>query len=138
MHICDKQMKINIIKNLVSQEMNLIDNLISDKLKSPIELILNISKYIMQCKGKRIRPLILLLSAKSCGYKNYKHIELGVIIEFIHTATLLHDDVRHWYADANRRDKVPPDFIGTHCIRSQELSRSHTAQPFHIIAHTTQ
>lgn len=86
-------MKINIVKNLVALEMSLTDNLIKDRLKSPIEMIVNMSKYILNCKGKRIRPLILLLSAKSCGYKYREHIKLAAIVEFIHTATLLHDDV---------------------------------------------
>jgi octaprenyl-diphosphate synthase len=86
-------MKLNSIKNLIAKDINLMDLLIKEKLKSPIEIILNISNYIISCKGKRIRPLILLLSAKSNGYKKFEHIELAAIVEFIHTATLLHDDI---------------------------------------------
>ena len=86
-------MKLKAIKNLVSKEMNLMDSLIKRKLTSPIEIILNISKYIINCKGKRIRPLVLLLTAKSCGYEKLEHIKLATIVEFIHTATLLHDDI---------------------------------------------
>ena len=86
-------MKLNSIKHLISKDLSLMDILIKEKLKSPIDLILNISNYIISCKGKRIRPLILLLSARSCGYKKLEHIQLAAIIEFIHTATLLHDDI---------------------------------------------
>lgn len=66
-----------------------IDGLISTK----IQYIKEIVSYIIKSGGKRVRPILVILSSRLCGYRGTKHIALAVIIEFIHTATLLHDDV---------------------------------------------
>lgn len=70
-----------------------VNELIVSKLRSEVDMVENIGHYIIDAGGKRLRPLLVLLSAKSCGYNEQRHIELAAIIEFIHTATLLHDDV---------------------------------------------
>lgn len=70
-----------------------VNELIISKLHSDVEMVENIGQYIIDAGGKRLRPLLVLLSAKSCGYRQYQHIPLATVIEFIHTATLLHDDV---------------------------------------------
>ncbi|MDC1127995.1 polyprenyl synthetase family protein [Gammaproteobacteria bacterium] len=62
-------------------------------LNSEIQLINQLGRYIIQGGGKRIRPLIALLSAKSLGYTGQQHIDIAAILELVHTATLLHDDV---------------------------------------------
>jgi len=78
---------------LVNEEMMGVNRTIEKRLDSDISLINEMSEYIIQSGGKRLRPLILLLCAKCCGYQGTKHIQLAAVIEFIHTATLLHDDV---------------------------------------------
>ncbi len=70
-----------------------VNQMIVDRLHSDVELVENIGEYIVEGGGKRLRPLVVLLAALSCGYKGRDHIKLACIIEFIHTATLLHDDV---------------------------------------------
>ena len=78
---------------LVETELAGVDSLIRNELNSDIALINTLGEYIVQAGGKRLRPLILLLSAKALGYQGNHHITLAAVIEFIHTATLLHDDV---------------------------------------------
>ena len=62
-------------------------------MESDVALVNSVSHYIINSGGKRLRPLLVLLAARACGYQGDKHILAAVIIEFIHTATLLHDDV---------------------------------------------
>ena len=82
------------MRSLVSEEWSLLDQEIEKQLSSDIELINNISQYIVNSGGKRIRPLIVLLSARACGASDLDRIvKAAAMIEFIHTATLLHDDV---------------------------------------------
>ena len=78
---------------VVKSEFEKVNDLIISRLNSEVELVENIGQYIIDGGGKRLRPLLVLLSANSCGYKGTDHIALAAIIEFIHTATLLHDDV---------------------------------------------
>ncbi len=78
---------------LISDELQEMNQLIRNELNSDIALINTLGEYIIQAGGKRLRPLILLLAAKSLGYQEQQHITLAAVIEFIHTATLLHDDV---------------------------------------------
>ena len=70
-----------------------VDAMIKQSLKSDIALINQLSAYIINSGGKRLRPKLVLLAAMLCGYQGNEHIKLATIIEFIHTATLLHDDV---------------------------------------------
>ena len=81
------------IRALVADDFQAINDKIIEKLHSRVDMVENIGQYITEAGGKRLRPLLALLAANACGYKGDKHIELAVIIEFIHTATLLHDDV---------------------------------------------
>ncbi len=80
-------------QELVENEMTQVNQTISARLTSDIALINTLAAYIIKSGGKRLRPLILLLCARSCGYQGSHHILLAAVIEFIHTATLLHDDV---------------------------------------------
>ncbi len=86
-------MELSTIRNLVADDMRATDLLILDKLQSDVVLINQIGHYIIGNGGKRLRPLIVLLAARALGYQGSLHINLAAIIEFIHTATLLHDDV---------------------------------------------
>lgn len=78
---------------LVHQDFEAVNKLIVSKLESDVVLINQISHHIINSGGKRLRPLLVLLAAKACGYSGQGHISAAAIIEFIHTATLLHDDV---------------------------------------------
>jgi octaprenyl-diphosphate synthase len=81
------------IKNLTTAEAKAVDQLIIDELSSDVILINQMSHYIVGSGGKRLRPMLLLLAAKALGGVNDHHLILAAVIEFIHTATLLHDDV---------------------------------------------
>lgn len=79
--------------NVVEQDFSAVNQTVIDELHSHVNLVENIGQYIIEGGGKRLRPLVVLLSASTCGYQAKQHIRLAAIIEFIHTATLLHDDV---------------------------------------------
>lgn len=81
------------IKAMVSGEFARVNQLIIEQLHSNVPLVENIGHYIVDAGGKRLRPLLVLLAAGSLGEIRREHISLAAIIEFIHTATLLHDDV---------------------------------------------
>ncbi len=81
------------IRAVVASEFDAVNDLIIDQLHSDVGLVENIGHYIVDAGGKRLRPLLALLSAGACGEISDKHIQLAAVIEFIHTATLLHDDV---------------------------------------------
>lgn len=80
-------------RDLVSGEMEAVNQLIHRRLDSDVALIGQLSHYIINSGGKRLRPLLVLLAARAAGYAGNRHIDLAAVIEFIHTATLLHDDV---------------------------------------------
>lgn len=73
--------------------MERVDGVIREKLYSEVALVRQVAEYIVQSGGKRLRPALVLLSAGAFGYSGVRHYELAAIVEFIHTATLLHDDV---------------------------------------------
>ncbi len=84
---------IQPIFDLCAEDMEAINGLIRDSLDSDVVLIRQIAEYIIGSGGKRLRPMLVCLSARACGYRGWDHVPLAAIIEFIHTATLLHDDV---------------------------------------------
>ncbi len=86
-------MDISSIRSLIDDDMNSVDSLILKRLHSDVVLINQIGGYIVNSGGKRLRPMIVLLAAKAMGYTDQQHVDLAAVIEFIHTATLLHDDV---------------------------------------------
>ncbi|AGA31872.1 Octaprenyl-diphosphate synthase / Dimethylallyltransferase / Geranyltranstransferase (farnesyldiphosphate synthase) / Geranylgeranyl pyrophosphate synthetase [Thioalkalivibrio nitratireducens DSM 14787] len=73
--------------------MQAVDQCIRERLASPVALINQLSHYIIRSGGKRLRPLLAVLAARACGYQGPHHVTLAAVVEFIHTATLLHDDV---------------------------------------------
>jgi octaprenyl-diphosphate synthase len=81
------------IAALAAGDMRAVDQLISESLESDVALVSQVSEYIVMSGGKRLRPLIVLLAARALGYEGEQHVRAATIIEFIHTATLLHDDV---------------------------------------------
>jgi octaprenyl-diphosphate synthase len=78
---------------LAADDMRAVDRLIGSSLDSDVPLVSRVSEYIVMSGGKRLRPLIVLLAARALGYDGKQHVRAAAIIEFIHTATLLHDDV---------------------------------------------
>ena len=86
-------MDLKQIQALSEQDMNQVNQLIQKQLHSDVALINQLGFYIVNSGGKRLRPLLTVLSARALGYSGEQHITLATIVEFIHTATLLHDDV---------------------------------------------
>ncbi len=91
--ITDNQFTLDHIVTLSAADMKQVDFCIHQSLQSDVVLINQIGNYIVSSGGKRLRPMLLTLGAHACGYNGKIHIPLAAIIEFIHTATLLHDDV---------------------------------------------
>ncbi|HBJ90554.1 MAG TPA: octaprenyl diphosphate synthase, partial [Gammaproteobacteria bacterium] len=81
------------LRAIVEDDFQAVNQYVIDQLYSEVELVESIGHYIVEAGGKRLRPLLVLLAAKSCGIEDNKHIPMAAVIEFIHTATLLHDDV---------------------------------------------
>ena len=77
----------------IAQDMQAVDAVIRQRLHSDVVLIRQVAEYIIHSGGKRLRPALVLLAARACGYHGTHHHELAAVVEFIHTATLLHDDV---------------------------------------------
>ena len=81
------------IRAAVAADFDAVNRFIVDQLHSDVALVESIGHYIVDAGGKRMRPVLVLLSARSCGFTGDAHVRLAAVIEFIHTATLLHDDV---------------------------------------------
>ncbi|MDH3286715.1 MAG: octaprenyl diphosphate synthase [Betaproteobacteria bacterium] len=86
-------MSIEAIRDFLEADMRAVDAVIRARLSSDVVLIRQVAEHIVGSGGKRLRPMLLLLSAGAFGYRGRDHHELAAVIEFIHTATLLHDDV---------------------------------------------
>jgi len=86
-------MQVDNIKALVADDMMAVDKVIQARLSSDVVLVNQLSHYIVNSGGKRLRPILSLMSSRAYGYEGIHHHNLAAIIEFIHTATLLHDDV---------------------------------------------
>ena len=83
----------NTIAHSIATDMEAVNTVIRPRLHSEVSLVNQIAEYIISAGGKRIRPVLVLLLANAYGYKGTDHHELAAVVEFIHTATLLHDDV---------------------------------------------
>jgi octaprenyl-diphosphate synthase len=81
------------IRALVRADLNAVDAMIRARLKSTVPLVDQVAEHIIAGGGKRLRPLLCVLAGRACGIETEKHIEAAAFIEFVHTATLLHDDV---------------------------------------------
>ncbi|ACS87123.1 octaprenyl diphosphate synthase [Musicola paradisiaca] len=86
-------MNLEQITALSAQDMAAVNQIILEQLNSDVALINQLGHYIISGGGKRIRPMIAVLAARALNYQGNKHITVAALIEFIHTATLLHDDV---------------------------------------------
>jgi len=96
MHAAEKTLEtpsFDAVSDLARDDMQAVDRLVSSSLESDVALVSQVSRYIVASGGKRLRPLIVLLAARAFGYEGEQHVRAAATIEFIHTATLLHDDV---------------------------------------------
>jgi octaprenyl-diphosphate synthase len=84
---------LDALVNLTNQDMSLINDLILEKAQSHVELIPQLAGHLINSGGKRIRPMLTVAAARLCGYQGFQHVKLAMAVEFMHTATLLHDDV---------------------------------------------
>jgi octaprenyl-diphosphate synthase len=86
-------MPLDAIRALVKPDLVAVDEMIRARLKSAVPLVDQVAEHIIGGGGKRMRPLLCVLAGRACGIEGDKHIEAAAFIEFVHTATLLHDDV---------------------------------------------
>lgn len=91
----ERQKKPNLdkLQALVADDLKLVNEVIVQRMESPVALIPQLAGHIVASGGKRLRPILTLAAARMCGYEGTRHIPLAACVEFIHTATLLHDDV---------------------------------------------
>ncbi|MDE2462983.1 MAG: polyprenyl synthetase family protein [Alphaproteobacteria bacterium] len=94
---------------LVAADMQAVDALIHARMSSAVTLIPELSRHLIDSGGKRLRPMLTLAAARACNYVGTHHLNLAAAVEFIHTATLLHDDVVD--ASALRRGKVAANVV---------------------------
>jgi len=98
---------IPLLQSVLRDDMEAVDRVLRDALHSDVAMIRQVAEYIIAGGGKRLRPALLLLTAQACGYRGVHHHTLAAVVEMIHTATLLHDDVvdesslRRGHATAN-------------------------------------
>jgi octaprenyl-diphosphate synthase len=104
MTVRTKKISLKMIRKPVEQELKLFGKVFREEMRSQVPLVDMIARYIIRQKGKRIRPLLVLLSAKVCGRINDSTYRAATLIELLHTATLVHDDV---VDDADTRRNIP-------------------------------
>lgn len=88
-----KTPSIDRLQTLIGQDLQAVNQIIIDRMQSPVALIPELAGHLIASGGKRLRPMLTLASAKLLGYEGTRHHKLAACVEFIHTATLLHDDV---------------------------------------------
>jgi octaprenyl-diphosphate synthase len=89
----DSSDRLKPLVDLVKEDMGRVNDLILSKARSDVELIPELAGHLIDSGGKRIRPMLTIAAAKLCGYGGESHVKLAASVEFMHTATLLHDDV---------------------------------------------
>ncbi|MEC8996169.1 MAG: polyprenyl synthetase family protein [Pseudomonadota bacterium] len=139
-------MDLESIKSHITTETSLLESEILERIKTKVELINTLSGHILSGGGKRLRPSLLFLAQKACSEKGEKIIEAGVVVEFIHAATLLHDDVvdqskiRHGEKTANNIWGNPGavlvgDFLYSRAF--EIIVEINNPRVYEILAHTT-
>ena len=100
-------MIVPLLESALRDDLQTVDRVLRESLSSDVALICRVAEYIIRGGGKRLRPALLILAAQGCGYRGKHHHTLAAVVEMIHTATLLHDDVvdesslRRGHATAN-------------------------------------
>lgn len=137
---------LDLIRGLIAEDMDRVNAEIEQRLHTDVVLINQLSHYIVNSGGKRLRPALVLLSAGAFSYPGEQHINLAAVIEFIHTACLLHDDVvdasllRRGKETANQRwgneaSVLVGDFLYSRAF--QMLVEVNSMRIMHIMAETT-
>lgn len=103
-------MTLPAIYALITDDMQAVDAVIRERLYSDVPLVRQVAEYIIAGGGKRMRPALLLLASGAAAYAGRQHLELAAVVEFIHTATLLHDDVVDESALRRGRDTANAEF----------------------------
>jgi len=88
-----KPADMSALSRLVEADLQRVNRLILERMHSPVALIPQLAGHIISAGGKRLRPMLTLATSRLCGYEGERHLALAAAVEFIHTATLLHDDV---------------------------------------------
>ena len=107
-------MTLEEIRALVHPDLSGVDQVIRSRLRSEVPLVERVAEHIISGGGKRLRPLLVVLAGRACGYSGHAHVEAAAFIEFIHTATLLHDDVVD--ASSMRRGREPGRGRSSRCF----------------------
>ena len=89
----DPQASLAPLIALVEEDMTHVNRLILDRARSNVDLIPELARHLINSGGKRLRPMLTLAASRLCGYEGDAHVRLAASVEFMHTATLLHDDV---------------------------------------------
>ncbi|NQU60476.1 MAG: polyprenyl synthetase family protein [Rhodospirillales bacterium] len=89
----DAKPSLDALTALVADDIKAVNSLIVQRMDSPVEMIPQLAGHIVAAGGKRLRPMLTLAAARMCDYTGTRHLALAACVEFIHTATLLHDDV---------------------------------------------
>lgn len=103
---CGGKPSYDRLATLVAPDMEAVNARIVEKMQSPVSLIPTLARHLVAAGGKRLRPALTLAAARLCGYEGDRHIGLAACVEFIHTATLLHDDVVDESAMRRGRDSA--------------------------------
>jgi octaprenyl-diphosphate synthase len=104
-----KPLPVDRLSALLSGDMAAADRIIHDRLSSAVSLIPDLARHLIDSGGKRLRPMLTLAAARLCDYAGDAHVKLAAAVEFIHTATLLHDDVVD--ASSMRRGKLAANMV---------------------------
>jgi octaprenyl-diphosphate synthase len=127
------------ILSIVDADMRQVDKVIAQRLDSGVPLVGNVSQYIISAGGKRLRPVLLLLCCGALGYEGAQRYNLAAVVEFIHTATLLHDDVvdesalRRGHATANAKFGNPASVLVGDFLYSRAFQMMVEAQSMRIM-----
>lgn len=89
----ERKPSLDALTALVRDDLLAVNSLILDRMQSPVPLIPQLAGHVVAAGGKRLRPMLTLAASRLCGYRGRRHLGLATCVEFIHTATLLHDDV---------------------------------------------
>ncbi|MEN9478382.1 MAG: hypothetical protein RLZZ300_2523 [Pseudomonadota bacterium] len=125
---------------IIAADMDAVDRVIAHRLESGVPLVGNVSRYIIAAGGKRLRPSLLLLTCGALGYQGAQRFNLAAVVEFIHTATLLHDDVvdestmRRGNATANETFGNPASVLVGDFLYSRAFQMMVEAQDMRIMA----
>lgn len=125
---------------IIAADMDAVDRVIAHRLESGVPLVGNVSRYIIAAGGKRLRPSLLLLTCGALGYRGEQRFNLAAVVEFIHTATLLHDDVvdestmRRGNATANETFGNPASVLVGDFLYSRAFQMMVEAQDMRIMA----